>query len=288
MIEDFRQFNNEIDRQEYITTDKCSFAHSFSKDPTQLDVKAHKLYRHTSDRHQLLIFLSGECDFVTDNHTQRLQPGDVCFSPAFTYYHVNILGNAPYERCVIHITPDERFNALAKDTFEETANIVSVDLRKHLLPWIERYRSYSKILPIKQFSLLSEILLQELLYICLMQKVEASHTIDTAENILKNALVYIDANWARIKNIREISNALFISPSYMYEIFNKKIGVAPKTYLMQKRLRAAHAYLISGMQPNEVSQLVGFNTYTAFYRACKALYGKTPQEIWVKNDREKN
>ncbi|MBQ8343231.1 MAG: helix-turn-helix transcriptional regulator [Clostridia bacterium] len=220
---------------------------------------------------------------VTDTSEHLLQPGDVCYNPAMSYYGVHILGETPYERVVMHITPNENFDKLAKEFFGESG-IINVNVRKHLLPWIERYKEYSKILPMKIFPPLAEALVRELLYICFMEKNSTTQAVDTAENILKNALGYIDSNWSTIKNIREISNALFISPSYMYEIFNKKLNMAPKTYLMQKRLQAAHAYLISGIQPNEVSQLVGFNTYTAFYRACKAFYGKTPQEIWVKKN----
>ena len=286
MKDNFQQSHTQLEKREFAPSYNVAFSHSFAKNPLLLDPIAYNFMRHTTSQHQILIFFSGDCKMVTDNDEQRLRPGDVCFNPAGSYYGIRLLGDAPYERIVMSITPNEEFDSLAKEIFGE-AGILNVDLSKRLLPWADRYKEYAKALSMKDFSPLAESLVKELLYICLIEKQSTVQAIDTADNILKHALDYIDSNWSKIKNIREISNALFISPSYLYEIFNKKLDVSPKSYLMQKRLQAAHAYLTSGIQPNEASHLVGFNTYTAFYRACKAFYGKTPQEIWIKNSAQK-
>ena len=257
------------------------FSTVLTKEPFTLDKKAYNLFRHTSNKHQIFIFLSGDCKMETDNYSHLLQAGDVCFNPAFSYYWVNILENTPYERVIIEIPPNERFDKLAYEVFDDLKPI-NVNAKELLLPFIQRYTNYRASLPSVQFTKLANTLLEELLYICLMQKQYVQDSLDPAENLLKKALDYIQLHWAHIKSIKEISNALFISPSYLYEIFNKKLNMTPKEYLMQKRLQAAHAYLSSGIAPNEVSTLIGFNTYTAFYRAFKAFYGKTPKEVFDK------
>lgn len=267
-----------------IDTNNITFAHAMAKNPKQLDARANKFFRHTSEKHQILIFLSGSCTMTTDDYTHVLQPGDVCFNPAMSYYGITILEDIPYERILITLEPNKHFDKLAYEVFDDLKPI-NVNLNRLLFPFIERYKEYAQALPMKQFPPLAMNMLEELIYICLMEKNAVYNIVDTTENILKAAISYIDANWASIKNVQELAAALFISPSYLYDIFNKKLNMAPKAYLMRKRLQAAHAYLISGISPNEVSQLVGFNTYTAFYRACKAFYGKTPQEIWVKVER---
>ena len=263
------------------SADNVAFGHSLSKSPQDLDPIGQKFFRHTLPKHQILIFLSGDCTLKTDDFAHKLQTGDVCFNPALTYYGVYIDGNTPYERVVIHITPNERFDKLAYEVFNDLKPI-NVNL-KTLLPFIERYKEYGNSLPRHQFGSFADNLIEEFLYICQIEKNSVNPTSDTVETLLKKVLVYIDENWAKIKTVSDISNALFISPSYLYEIFNKKLNIAPKAYLMQKRMQMAHSYLISGISPNETSQLVGFATYTSFYRACKTFYGKTPQELWVKN-----
>lgn len=283
MTDNFQQSHTETEKREWVASNNVLFTHSFAKKPLLLDPATSDLAQKTDKQHQIFIFFSGDCKMVCKNGERLLRPGDVCFHSAASDCAVHVLDDTPYERIVIQITPNEKFDSFAKEIFGE-AGILNVDLSKHLLPWAERYKEYAKALPSKTFSPLADALIKELLYMCLMAKNATAQTIDTADNILKNAMAYIDSNWSKIKNIREISNALFISPSYLYEIFNKKLDMSPKTYLMQKRLQAAHAYLTSGVQPNEASQLVGFNTYTAFYRACKVFYGKTPQEIWIKKN----
>ncbi|MBR2646363.1 MAG: AraC family transcriptional regulator [Clostridia bacterium] len=274
---------NNCDLQDSIATNDLHFGISLAKNPLLLDANAYNFFRHTSEKHQILIFLSGDCRMDTDNYSHVLQPGDVCFNPALSYYGVTILSDAPYERVVAAIKPSPRFDKLAFEVFSDLKPI-NVNVKEQLLPFIERFKFYSEKLPLKQFSEFSQFLLEEFLCICQIAKNSANNIVDTSDNLLKSALKYIDANWSTIKNVQDISNALFISPSYLYEIFNKALGIAPKTYLTQKRLQEAHAYLISGFSPNETSRLVGFNTYTAFYRACKAFYGKSPQDIWVKKN----
>ena len=258
------------------------FSIALAKEPFTLDKRAYNLFRHTSNKHQILIFLSGDCKMETDEYSHLLQPGDICFNPAFSYYWVNILENTPYERIVISIPPSERFDKLAFEVFDDLKPI-NVNVKELLLPFIQRYNAYRAALPAVKFTELADNMLEELLYICLMQKQCVQDSLDPADALLKQALEYIELRWDSIKSIKEISNALFISPSYLYEIFNKKLNMTPKEYITQKRLQAAHAYLSSGISPNEVSGLVGFNTYTAFYRAFKAFYGKTPKEVCIKN-----
>lgn len=272
------------DSQHFNSLQNINFSHAIAKEPKKLDVNKFNLFRHTDEKHQILIFLSGDCRMDTDNYSHVLQPGDVCFNPAFSYYGVTILDDSPYERVVISLPASERFDSLAYEIFDDLKPI-NVNVKELLLPFIERYKTYHTALPINQFSALASNLMEELLYICLMQKQSAQTSKDPAEALLKKAIEYIDLNWKEIKNITEISNALFISPSYLYEIFNTKLNITPKTYLTQKRLQAAHAFLISGVTPNEVSSLVGFNTYTAFYRAFKAFYGKSPKEVYDLNSK---
>ncbi|MBR1974964.1 MAG: AraC family transcriptional regulator [Clostridia bacterium] len=283
MAEDSTKYSRN-DTLKLVHADKIFFSHSIAKNPKSLDPKAFQLFRHTSDKHGLFIFLSGVCEQVTDERRFTLRPGDICFTSAFTYGYINIVEDSPYERIVIAITPNERFDALAHEVFA-TQNPINVNLEQYLLPFIERYKKYADALPLKEFSRLAECLIEELLHICLISQKPENYATDPSEKLLNKALEYIEENWATIQNTQEISNALFVSQSYLYDIFNRKLNIAPKAYLMRKRLQVAHAYLVSGISPSEVSQLVGFNTYTAFYRACKSFYGKTPQELGKSKNR---
>ena len=164
-------------------SEDINFTHAFSKNPQSLDPLENKFFRHTDDRNQILIFLSGECEMRTDEYTRVLQPGDVCFNPAGSYYGINLIGNTPYERIVIHVKPNKRFEALTNEIFKDFG-ILNINPKQRLMPFIERYKDYQEALSMKQFSSFALCLIEELFYICLLEKNSASNVVNSAENLL--------------------------------------------------------------------------------------------------------
>ncbi len=256
------------------------FSLSRSDHPKQLDPVSSCFIWHTLHLDELLIFVKGSCRKLTEKEEYTLQTGDVCYNPAYKPHALEVCEDVPYERFVIQFKPGGKLSKLAASIFQGATHI-NIDPNKYLLPLISRWTEYFHKLPIADFIPFSDNMITELLYLCKMECQSATATPDGTEILLKNALAYIEENWKTIKNLKEISTALFISHSYLYQIFAEKLNTTPKTYLMRKRLDMAQSYLLSGMLPHAVSLSVGFNTYTAFYRSFKAHYGKTPQEVYI-------
>ncbi len=270
-----------------VPSNTVSYSRSCSRSPLSLDPITYLLHPHTPNNEKLYIFISGECQSIGRDYTHTLQPGDVSFFDSTSYNYNKILSNATYERIVINFRANERLKLLLAKTFDNATRIVNLDLQRDVVPFYKRYEEYAKRLPIADFSILAENMVEELVYLCLMQKLSSTDALDPAETLFRQAFSYIDDKWETIQNIQEISDALFISPSYLYEIFGKKMQLTPKAYLTQKRMQAAHALLASGVSPGEVSRSVGFTTYTAFYRSFKSFYGKKPQDVWNRNPSNK-
>ena len=79
-----------------------------------------------------------------------------------------------------------------------------------------------------------------------------------------------------IRNISEISDAIFVSKNYFLAFFKQNMNISPKKYIIEKRLVYAHDMLLSGQKPMEIYEKVGFETYSSFYRAYVAKFGKNP------------
>ena len=273
------------DMRLFIPTQNVNYSRSYSKEPLSLNPLIYKFFPHTPESNQLFIFISGDCLSVDKNYTHTLQPGDVCFTDENNFGYTKVLSNATYERIVLKVKTNSKLKELINKAFDGEKRIVNLDLQQDVIPFFKRFEEYSKRLPLSEFSDLAENMVEELVYLCLMKKMAANDTLDPAETLLRKALTYIDEKWGSIQSVQEISNALFISPSYLYEIFNKKMRLTPKAYLTQTRMQMAHAMLTTGVAPNEVSRAVGFTTYTAFYRSFKAFFGKKPQDAWLKSDK---
>lgn len=270
-----------------IPSGNVDYARAYAKDPKSLNPIAYNFFPHAPDREVLYVFFSGDCEAIGNDYTHKLEPGDVHFHAHDDMAYKHLTGNSAYERLLIRFHANPRLKELLYKTFDAPKRIIHLDLQRDIVPFCQRYEEYAKRLPIADFTRLAELLVEELVYLCFMQKTSMNDTLDPAETLLKKALAFIEQNWTTLHNVQEISDALFISPSYLYEIFNKKMKTTPKAYLTQKRMHEAHASLIAGYPPNETSNLVGFSTYTAFYRAFKAFYGKTPQEVWMKRPKLK-
>lgn len=94
--------------------------------------------------------------------------------------------------------------------------------------------------------------------------------------ILRQVLHYVDRHLTTVKGVSEIASAVFVSDSYVYQLFQKKLGISPKKYVNVQRLQLAKEYICAGEQPSTVYLKCGFKDYSAFFRAYKALFGYAP------------
>lgn len=117
--------------------------------------------------------------------------------------------------------------------------------------------------------------IREIVYNLSLQNSEAV-TLPQNSTLIKNALDYINKNLFTIRNISEISDAIFVSKNYFLAFFKQNMNISPKKYIIEKRLVYAHDMLLSGQRPMEIYEKVGFETYSSFYRAYIAKFGKNP------------
>lgn len=92
------------------------------------------------------------------------------------------------------------------------------------------------------------------------------------------AVQYIDRNLQKICDIEEIANAMFVTKSHLHHLFVQYMGISPKKYIVSKRLALAQQEIFAGEKPTEIFDKYGFSDYSAFYRAYKKQFGKSPAD----------
>jgi AraC-like DNA-binding protein len=74
------------------------------------------------------------------------------------------------------------------------------------------------------------------------------------------------------------------SERYLYEVFVRDIGLAPKKWMRRERMVVARRLLTIGKSPNEVATELGFATPNNFRREFLGFYQVPPlrfqQEGW--------
>ncbi len=106
--------------------------------------------------------------------------------------------------------------------------------------------------------------------------------------MLTKAIAYIRANLFTIRSISEISDSLFITESYLFEIFKTTLHISPKKYITAKRLLTAKREPDLGDGQTQIYQKMGFSSHAAFYRSYTAFFGHAPSKESLRTFPAKN
>ena len=79
-------------------------------------------------------------------------------------------------------------------------------------------------------------------------------------------------------SVAELSEGLGISRNYFSTVFHRITGISPKTYILQHRMDLAKNFLVNGYTVAQVSEMLGYCDYAAFFNAFRQNEGVTPKE----------
>lgn len=100
-----------------------------------------------------------------------------------------------------------------------------------------------------------------------------------AEFYVREAVSFIENNYAKDITIEQISQALGINRSYFGKLFKRVTGKSPMQFLLQYRMtKAAGLLQVSDMKIAEILQQVGYENQLHFSRAFKSLFNKSPKQ----------
>ena len=72
------------------------------------------------------------------------------------------------------------------------------------------------------------------------------------------------------------SRVTFIDADYESDLFEEKMKITPKQYILQKKLALADKLIGEGIPPTVAAGRVGYENYSNFYRMYSKYYGVRP------------
>lgn len=100
----------------------------------------------------------------------------------------------------------------------------------------------------------------------------------TANPTVAAAIEYIDSHLYTNICLDTLCRELFISKSYLHQLFVRYLQISPRRYIAGKRLLAAQQAIRSGARPTDIYTQFGFLEYSSFYRAYHKQFGYAPSE----------
>ncbi len=74
------------------------------------------------------------------------------------------------------------------------------------------------------------------------------------------------------------------SHTHLSRLMKRYMGTSPHAYLLQARMQAAYAMLsFSSESPEDISEGIGYKSFSHFHRIFKETFGLTPKEVQKKN-----
>lgn len=110
------------------------------------------------------------------------------------------------------------------------------------------------------------------------------YMIEKYSNIhIKKAMYYIHDHISESVSLKNVCDAISITPSYLCQIFKKEVGTSFCDYVMSHRLKVAKELLkCTDYSIEEIAERTGFKTNAYFSTCYKKLYGISPSKERLK------
>ena len=118
-------------------------------------------------------------------------------------------------------------------------------------------------------------------------KIDTFTHVDKAE-LLNGILSYVENNLSEKITLEGVASRFFVSASTVTHLFQKKMNISFYKYVMNYRLWKAKNLILEGQPMEKIASSVGFNDYSAFYRAFKQEFGMSPRQYYKDYQDTKN
>jgi YesN/AraC family two-component response regulator len=101
-----------------------------------------------------------------------------------------------------------------------------------------------------------------------------------ASTIIDKIKYFIEKNYHKDINLRDVAESVFLSPKYISRLFKEKEGTGFHDYKLKLRIDKAKELLKStALTVNEISYKVGYVNVESFVRVFKKMTGNTPSSF---------
>lgn len=254
-------------------TDKCCFEHKIDdKDFSSV------LSRHMHSKFELLYVVGGSGTFNLDGNVYDIGPCDLIITPAFCYHFMEIDQSKVYDRIVFNFSADY-FSSDYSEIFDKV-KVVNLANHRDILGTFDRILNYEQS-NYNQADLEKVVnLLVEELLLQLKNTRFDGHTSKSLTALTSKIIAYIDSHLGENIYAEDIANALHVSKSHLQNTFIKTMKVGVKTYIIMKKMEKARALLKEGKRTIEVAEMLGYCTYSSFYKSYLKAYGEAPKDTF--------
>ena len=233
---------------------------------------------HIHNGWEFLFIKQGELSYTVDGNVFDINSGKLIIARPGVVHMLHPKGPIQYERYNL-VVFENRLNKAILEMIPQDLHILDISEDTVIPALFEKFNYYISKLPEMHLDPIFHALSDELLLNVYILLQTPTQSITSYSNpVIAKAIAFIKEHIREPLTVQQVSNALFISPTYLQQCFTKHIHVTPKQYILLLKLQMVSQELAHGANPTEIYRHYGFHNYSTFYRNYQKIYGCRPSD----------
>ncbi len=224
---------------------------------------------HWHENIELLYFVSGEAEVVTDNISVKVKPGQLAVVNSNSLHKVHSDGDVYYYCVIVNTSFLENFGISTYDvSFERLIQSENIShIFEHI---IEEYNSRGTLYQTNIKADILNLMVELVRNYISTDKISYSSGDGSKLNIAKKILRYIHQNYREALTLDNIATATGFNKYYISHLFTEVVGCPLIHYLNRLRCHKARDLLVfDNYTVSEVAELCGFENVSYFSQTYK-------------------
>ena len=236
------------------------------------------LVAHYHEFYEIHLVISGEVTYWIDGKVYPVHAGNLMLLSPMQLHKPALTGSGACQRIILWISKQY----LEKKT-QNTNLLNCFTSEQHLYQAANLTETFQKLYyehsTQKPYS---ELYIESLLLQVLIELSRADGRTALQERqspLIAKIITYISEHFTEDICLDSIAEHFHISKFHLSHLFKTETGTSLYRYVILKRISLAKQLLLSGQPANQVSLQCGFRDYSVFYKAFKAEYNHSPNNI---------
>lgn len=224
---------------------------------------------HCHAQFEMIGVVSGDVSVVLEGRSCRLKENQCIIIPPLCYHSITINGGGTYRR-VTALFDLAAVPVVLHPEFTKRC----ADAAIFFSPGADRLGDICRASDSHFYEPLAESFMIQLFYD--MLNAQTADTKLPMDDFLQRVVSYIDQHLCEKILLDDLARETSRSKSSFCHLFEEKMNVSPKQYILQKKLALASKLIVEGTQPTLAAIEVGYENYSNFYRLYMKHYGTAP------------